>query len=174
MHQLELFSNFTPNLEIELIITDSRIQTPEYATIGAAAVDLRACIDETASIAPGETLLVKTGIKLHIKDARYAGFVLPRSGLGTRGLVIGNTIGLIDSDYQGEIMVTLMNRLDGHTAAYAKKYREGASRNFSIQPLDRIAQLVIMPVKQVQFNVVSSFSTDSGRGVGGHGSTGMK
>lgn len=170
MHQLELFSNFMPNLEIELIITDPRIHAPEYATIGAAAVDLRACIDEPASIAPGETLLVKTGIRLHIKDVRYAGFVLPRSGLGTRGLVIGNTIGLIDSDYQGEIMVTLMNRLSTFWAGF----EDHVDRNFSIQPLDRIAQLVIMPVKQVQFNVVSSFSTESGRGVGGHGSTGVK
>ena len=130
---------------------------PHYGTPGAAGLDLRACLDAPLTLAPGESKLVSSGISIHIGDPGFAAIVLPRSGLGAKnGIVLGNLVGLIDSDYQGPLMVSLWNR---GTAA------------FTVQPLDRIAQLVVMPVQQVEFNVVEEFQSSS-RGAGGFGSTG--
>ena len=130
---------------------------PQYGTPGAAGLDLRACLDAPLTLAPGESRLVSSGIAIHIGDPGYAAVVLPRSGLGAKnGIVLGNLVGLIDSDYQGPLMVSLWNR---GTAA------------FTVQPMDRIAQLVVMPVQQVEFNVVDEFQSSS-RGAGGFGSTG--
>ena len=130
---------------------------PQYGTPGAAGLDLRACLDAPLALAPGESKLVSSGIAIHIGDAGYAAVILPRSGLGAKnGIVLGNLVGLIDSDYQGPLMVSLWNR--------------GAAE-FTIQPMDRIAQLVVVPVQQVEFNVVEDFESSS-RGAGGFGSTG--
>ncbi len=132
---------------------------PEYSTAGSAGMDLRACIDETLNIKPGETHLIPTGISMHIKDSQLAAVILPRSGLGHKhGLVLGNLVGLIDSDYQGQLFVSCWNRSDK-----AYKIERGA----------RIAQLAFLPVVQVQFNQVDSFN-DSIRGQGGFGHTGVK
>jgi dUTP pyrophosphatase len=141
-------------------ILDARLrgQLPRYATPGAAGLDLRACLEQPLELLPGATHLVPTGIAIHMGDARYAALILPRSGLGHKhGIVLGNLVGLIDSDYQGQLMVSCWNR--------------GAA-SFTVQPLERIAQLVIVPVLQVQFEVVDSFE-DSARGAGGFGSTGQ-
>ena len=130
---------------------------PSHATKGAAGVDLRACIDTALTLAPGDSQLVSSGIAIHLEDPGYGALVLPRSGLGAKnGIVLGNLVGLIDSDYQGPLMVSLWNR--GKAA-------------FSVQPLDRIAQLVVVPVVQVQLQVVEEFAASS-RGAGGFGSTG--
>jgi len=140
-------------------ILDERIRgmLPHYASAGAAGLDLRACLDKEIVLQPGQSQLVSTGISIHIGDAGYAAVILPRSGLATKhGIVLGNLVGLIDSDYQGPLMVSLWNR---GTAA------------FTIQPLERIAQLVVVPVLQVEFEVVEEF-TASARGAGGFGSTG--
>jgi dUTP pyrophosphatase len=144
---------------LQVKILDERIRSmlPHYATAGAAGLDLRACIDSPLSLLPGESQLVSSGIAIHVGDARYAAMILPRSGLGSKhGIVLGNLVGLIDSDYQGPLMVSLWNR--GNSA-------------FMIQPLDRIAQLVIVPVLQVEFEVVEDFAAST-RGAGGFGSTG--
>jgi dUTP pyrophosphatase len=144
---------------IDLKILDSRLreQLPAYATSGSAGLDLRACLDAPLTIAPGTTHLVPTGLAIHIADPGYAAMILPRSGLGHKhGIVLGNLVGLIDSDYQGQLMVSTWNR--GQT-------------DFVLNPMERLAQLVIVPVLQVAFNVVESFS-DSERGAGGFGSTG--
>lgn len=144
---------------IDLKILDPRLQShlPAYATAGSAGLDLRAAIDSDMVIAPGETQLVPTGIAIHLEDPGFAAMILPRSGLGHKhGIVLGNLVGLIDSDYQGELMVSVWNR--GHAG-------------FTINPLDRIAQLVIVPVLQVGFNIVDDFDA-SHRGEGGFGSTG--
>ena len=140
-------------------ILDPRIREtlPQYGTPGAAGLDLRACLEVPLTLAPGESKLVSSGIAIHIGDPGYAAIVLPRSGLGAKnGIVLGNLVGLIDSDYQGPLMVSLWNR--------------GAAA-FTVQPMDRIAQLVVVPVQQVEFNVVEEFQS-SGRGAGGFGSTG--
>lgn len=130
---------------------------PQYATAGAAGMDLRACLDAPFELHPGMTMLIPTGIAIHIADPNLAAVILPRSGLGHKhGIVLGNLVGLIDSDYQGELMISCWNRGNEH---------------FIIQPGERIAQLVVLPVVQAQFEVVSEF-TDSDRGVGGFGSTG--
>ncbi len=145
--------------QLDVKILDARLRgsLPHYATAGAAGLDLRACIDAPLDLAPGQTELVPSGIAIHVGDPRYAAIVLPRSGLGHRhGIVLGNLVGLIDSDYQGQVMVSVWNR--GQTP-------------FTIHPLDRIAQLVIVPVLQVEFNVVEEF-TASTRGANGFGSTG--
>ena len=131
---------------------------PSYATPGSAGLDLRAMLPEDVTLEPGQTLLIPTGLSIYIADPGLAAMILPRSGLGHKhGIVLGNLVGLIDSDYQGEIMVSVWNR---------------SRESFTINPLDRIAQLVIVPVLQVAFNVVDDFST-SERGAGGFGSTGQ-
>ncbi len=144
-------------LDVKLLDARLRDQLPHYATAGAAGLDLRACIDAPLALAPGDAQLVPTGIAIHLDDPGYAALVLPRSGLGHKhGIVLGNLVGLIDSDYQGQIMVSCWNR---------------GREPFTIQPLERIAQLVVLPVVQVQLNVVDEF-TASARGAGGFGSTG--
>lgn len=147
--------------KIQIKILDSRlgheIPVPEYATIGSAGLDLRACLDETIKLMPGETVLIPTGMAIHIADPGLAAMILPRSGLGHKhGIVLGNLVGLIDSDYQGQLMVSCWNR--GNTG-------------FEIQIGERIAQLVLVPVIQAEFEVVTEFSV-SDRGEGGFGSTG--
>ena len=144
---------------IDLRILDHRLKDnlPAYATTGSAGLDLRACLDAPVELAPGASTLIPTGIALHIADSGLAAMILPRSGLGHKhGIVLGNLIGLIDSDYQGQIFVSAWNR---------------SSVPFTIQPLERIAQLVIVPVVQACFNVVENFE-ESSRGEGGFGSTG--
>ena len=144
---------------IDIKVLDPRMkeQLPAYATSGSAGLDLRACIAEPVTIEPGSTHLIPTGLAIHIADPGYAAMILPRSGLGHKhGIVLGNLVGLIDSDYQGELMVSTWNR--GSTA-------------FVLNPMERLAQLVIVPVLQVAFNVVDSFDA-SVRGEGGFGSTG--
>ena len=145
--------------KLDLRVLDVRLRDslPHYATPGAAGLDLRACVDAPLTLAPGQTELVPTGIAIHIGDPRYAAIVVPRSGLGHKhGIVLGNLVGLIDSDYQGQIMVSAWNR---------------GQASFTIQPLERIAQLLIVPVLQVEFNVVEEFAP-SDRGAAGFGSTG--
>ncbi len=147
--------------QIELKILDPRIgkefPLPEYATIGSAGMDLRACIDSPISIAPGETQLIPTGIAIHIADPTLAATILPRSGLGHKhGIVLGNLVGLIDSDYQGPLMVSCWNR---------------SATAFTLQPGERLAQLVFLPVVQATFEVVDSFD-GSARGEGGFGHSG--
>ena len=130
---------------------------PQYGTPGAAGLDLRACLDAPLTLNPGDSQMVPSGIAIHIADAGFAAIILPRSGLGAKhGIVLGNLVGLIDSDYQGQVLVSVWNR--GQAA-------------FTIQPMDRIAQLVVVPVQQVEFNVVEEFEV-SRRGSGGFGSTG--
>jgi dUTP pyrophosphatase len=144
---------------IDVKILDPRMQEllPAYATAGSAGLDLRACIDSALTIEPGQTVLVPTGLAIHLGDPGYAAMILPRSGLGHKnGIVLGNLVGLIDSDYQGQLMVSTWNR--GHST-------------FTLNPMDRLAQLVIVPVLQVGFNIVEEFG-DSDRGAGGFGSTG--
>jgi dUTP pyrophosphatase len=146
-------------MKIDVKILDARLRDrlPEYATAGAAGLDLRACLDSPLQLEPGATHLVRTGIAIHIADPGYAALILPRSGLGHKhGIVLGNLVGLIDSDYQGELMVSTWNR---------------GSMPFTLNPLERLAQLVIVPVMQAHFNIVEDFST-SERGAGGFGSTG--
>ena len=146
---------------IDIKILDPRMkdQLPAYATAGSAGLDLRACINEALHIQPGTTHLIPTGLAIHLADPAYAAMILPRSGLGHKhGIVLGNLVGLIDSDYQGELMVSTWNR---------------GSTEFVLNPMDRLAQLVIVPVLQVSFNVVDEFDSSS-RGAGGFGSTGKK
>ncbi|MCE2984555.1 MAG: dUTP diphosphatase [Burkholderiales bacterium] len=144
---------------IQLKILDERMrdQLPAYATPGSAGLDLRACLDAAIEVLPGSTHLVPTGLAIHVEDPGYATLILPRSGLGHKhGIVLGNLVGLIDSDYQGQLMVSVWNR--------------GAT-SFVLQPFERIAQLVIVPVVQAQFEIVAEFGA-SERGAGGFGSTG--
>lgn len=144
---------------VDVKLLDPRLhETPlQYATPGSAGLDLRACIEAPVKLHPGETQLIPTGIAIHLNDPGMAAMILPRSGLGHKhGIVLGNLVGLIDSDYQGEIMVSTWNR---------------GKEAFTINPLDRIAQLVVVPVLQVQFNLVDEFAA-SDRGAGGFGSTG--
>ena len=145
--------------KLEVKILDERIRAmlPHYATPGAAGLDLRACIEAPLALAPGDSQLVSSGIAIHLGDSGYAAVVLPRSGLGSKnGIVLGNLVGLIDSDYQGPLMISVWNR---------------GKASFTLQPLDRIAQLVVVPVVQVEFQVVEEFAA-SARGAGGFGSTG--
>ncbi|RCS58477.1 dUTP diphosphatase [Parvibium lacunae] len=144
---------------VDLKILDDRLREnlPAYATPGSAGLDLRACIDAPLTIVPGSTHLIPTGMAIHLANPHFAAMILPRSGLGHKhGIVLGNLVGLIDSDYQGQLMVSVWNR--GQTA-------------FELNPLERIAQLVIVPVLQVGFNLVDEFGA-SERGEGGFGSTG--
>ncbi|MFZ6814367.1 dUTP diphosphatase [Undibacterium sp. Rencai35W] len=144
---------------IDLKVLDARMkdQLPAYGTPGSAGLDLRACIDAPVTIKPGETVLIPTGLAIHIGDPGYAAMILPRSGMGHKnGIVLGNLVGLIDSDYQGQLMVSTWNR---------------GQHEFTLQPMERLAQLIIVPVLQVGFNIVEEFG-DSERGEGGFGSTG--
>jgi dUTP pyrophosphatase len=144
---------------IDLQVLDARMaeQIPAYATPGSAGLDLRACLDEAITLAPGQTTLIPTGLAIHIADPGLAAIILPRSGLGHKhGIVLGNLVGLIDSDYQGQLMVSCWNR---------------GQAEFTVQPFERIAQLVIVPVVQATFRRVDSFDA-SDRGTGGFGSTG--
>jgi len=144
-------------LDVKVLDARLRGSLPQYATGGAAGLDLRACLDKPLTLAPGAAELVPSGIAIHLGDPGLAAVVLPRSGLGHKhGIVLGNLVGLIDSDYQGQVMVSVWNRGDAA---------------FTIQPMDRIAQLVVVPVVQVKLNVVEEFS-ESQRGAGGFGSTG--
>jgi dUTP pyrophosphatase len=147
------------SLKVELKILDVRLHNmmPAYATQGSAGLDLRACIEHTQTLHPGETTLIPTGMAIHLSDPGYAAMILPRSGLGHKhGIVLGNLVGLIDSDYQGQLLVSCWNR---------------GKETFILNPLERIAQLVIVPVVQADFNVVEEFAA-SERGTGGFGSTG--
>ncbi len=145
--------------KIDVKILDSRMRDalPTYATSGSAGLDLRACLTEPLVLQPGETQLIPTGLAIHIADPNYAAMILPRSGLGHKhGIVLGNLVGLIDSDYQGPLMVSTWNR---------------GNKPFTLEPMERLAQLVIVPVVQAEFNLVDTFE-DSDRGQGGFGSTG--
>ena len=149
---------------IDLKILDPRMKAllPAYATAGSAGLDLRACIDAAMTIEAGATVLIPTGLAIHVADPRYCAMILPRSGMGHKhGIVLGNLVGLIDSDYQGQLMVSTWNR--GRQA-------------FTLQPMERLAQLIIVPVVQVGFNIVDAFdaSRESERGAGGFGSTGKQ
>ena len=144
---------------VDLKVLDDRLreQMPAYATPGSAGLDLRACIDAPITLQPGETTLIPTGIAIHLDNIYYAAIILPRSGLGHKhGIVLGNLVGLIDSDYQGQLMVSCWNRSDAA---------------FTVQPGERIAQLLVVPVVQVELQVVDDFAA-SGRGEGGFGHTG--
>ncbi|MFZ9070245.1 MAG: dUTP diphosphatase [Burkholderiaceae bacterium] len=144
---------------IDVRILDERLrdQLPSYATTGSAGLDLRAALTEPLVLAPGQTELIPTGLSIYISDPGYAGLILPRSGLGHKhGIVLGNLVGLIDADYQGPLMVSAWNR---------------GNQAFTIEPMERLAQLVVVPILQVSFNIVESFD-QSARGTGGFGSTG--
>lgn len=146
-------------MKLDLKILDARMRDylPAYATTGSAGLDLRACLDAPVTLQPGETTLVPTGLAIHLADPGYAALILPRSGLGHKhGIVLGNLVGLIDSDYQGQLMVSTWNR---------------GQAEFVLNPFERLAQLVIVPVVQAQFNIVDDFA-ESDRGEGGFGSTG--
>ena len=148
-------------MKVDVKILDERLHQamPSYATPGSAGLDLRACLDAPLTLQPGAWQLVPTGMAMHLQDPAYAALILPRSGLGHKhGIVLGNLVGLIDSDYQGQLMVSAWNR---------------STTAFTIEPMERIAQLVIVPVVQAQFNVVSEFAA-SQRGEGGYGSTGKR
>ena len=148
-------------MRVDIKIIDRRLveQMPAYATPGSAGLDLRACLDAPLMLMPNAWQLVPTGMAIHLADANYAALILPRSGLGHKhGIVLGNLVGLIDSDYQGQLMVSAWNR---------------SPEPFTIAPMERIAQLVIVPVLQAEFNLVSEFPA-SQRGEGGYGSTGTK
>ncbi len=149
-------------MKVDLKILDPRMadQLPQYATPGSAGLDLRASLDVAITLEPNAWQLVPTGIAIHLDDPAYAALILPRSGLGHKhGIVLGNLVGLIDSDYQGQLMVSAWNR---------------SSTPFTLEPMERLAQLVIVPVVQAQFNVVQEFAAKSERGECGYGSTGKK
>lgn len=150
-------SNSQLSVQIKILHPLMADQLPQYATSGSAGLDLRACIEQPITLQPGETYLVPTGLAIHLTDPNYAALILPRSGLGHKnGIVLGNLVGLIDSDYQGELKVSLWNR---------------GQEKFVIEPLARIAQMIIIPVMQANFTVVEEFA-QSDRGEGGFGSTG--
>jgi dUTP pyrophosphatase len=147
-------------MQIDVKVLDPRLvdQLPQYATPGSAGLDLRACLDAPLTLAPNAWQLVPTGLAIHLADPGFAAMILPRSGLGHKhGIVLGNLVGLIDSDYQGQLMVSAWNR---------------STTPFTIEPLERIAQMVIVPVVQAQFRLVAEFDQISERGAGGYGSTG--
>jgi dUTP pyrophosphatase len=148
-------------MKMDVKILDARLrdQLPHYATTGSAGLDLRACTDGPIVLEPGETRLIPTGMAIHLADPGYAALILPRSGLGHKhGIVLGNLVGLIDSDYQGQLMVSAWNR---------------SQQAFEMAPMERLAQLVVVPVVQAEFNVVDEFES-SQRGEGGFGSTGRQ
>ncbi len=147
-------------MNVDVKILDPRMadQLPTYATPGSAGLDLRACLDAPLTLAPNAWQLISTGLSVYLQDPGFAAMLLPRSGLGHKhGIVLGNLVGLIDSDYQGPLMVSCWNR---------------SQEAFTIQPMERIAQMVIVPVVQARFNVVTEFGASSERGQGGYGSTG--
>ncbi len=145
------------NIQVKILDPRMKDQLPSYATSGSAGLDMRACLDAPMTIAPGQTVLIPTGLSIYVADPGYAAVLLPRSGLGHKhGIVLGNLVGLIDSDYQGPLMVSCWNRGD---------------QAFVMQPMERIAQLVVLPVVRADFQVVDNFEV-SERGVGGFGSTG--
>ncbi len=147
-------------MQVDVRVLDERLRTqmPSYATPGSAGLDLRACLEAPLTLAPNAWQLVPTGMAIHLADPGYAALILPRSGLGHKhGIVLGNLVGLIDSDYQGQLMVSAWNRSDVA---------------FTIEPMERIAQLVIVPVVQASFRLVDTFEEASARGAGGYGSTG--
>jgi dUTP pyrophosphatase len=147
-------------MRIAVRILDPRLadQLPSYATPGSAGLDLRACIDQALTVEAGQAVMIPTGMAIHLDDPGYCAMILPRSGLGHRhGIVLGNLVGLIDSDYQGPLQISCWNR---------------SNEPYTLQPFDRIAQLVIVPVQQVEFDLVDAFS-ESRRGAGGFGSTGV-
>ena len=145
------------SLDIRILDERIRQQLPAYATHGSAGLDLRAAIDDAITLRPGDTALIPTGLAIHLDDAELAAIIIPRSGLGHKhGIVLGNGVGLIDSDYQGQVFVSCWNR---------------GKETFVVNPLERIAQLVVVPVVQVDLNIVESFE-ESTRGAGGFGSTG--
>ncbi|UOD49255.1 dUTP diphosphatase [Orrella daihaiensis] len=147
---------------VDVKILDARLtdNLPTYATPGSAGLDLRACLDSAIDLEPGQTVLVPTGLSIHIADPDYAAMILPRSGMGHKnGIVLGNLVGLIDSDYQGPLMVSTWNR---------------GQNVFRLEPMERLAQLVIVPVVQAQWRIVEEFESQSDRGAGGFGSTGHK
>ena len=149
-------------MQIDVKVLDERLaqQLPAYATVGSAGLDLRACLEAPLTLAPNAWQLVPTGLAIHLADPGYAAMILPRSGLGHKhGIVLGNLVGLIDSDYQGQLMVSAWNRSDAA---------------FTIEPMERIAQMVIVPVVQAQLRVVNDFASVSERGAGGYGSTGTR
>jgi dUTP pyrophosphatase len=149
-------------MQVDIKILDERLREamPTYATPGSAGLDLRACLTEPLTLAPNAWQLVPTGMALYLADPHYAAMILPRSGMGHKhGIVLGNLVGLIDSDYQGQLMVSAWNRTDVA---------------FTIEPMERIAQLVIVPVVQASFNVVKEFADVSQRATGGYGSTGRQ
>ena len=149
-------------MQVDIKILDARLRDnmPSYATPGSAGLDLRACIDAPVTLEPGQWQLIPTGMAMYLKDPGYAAMILPRSGMGHKhGIVLGNLVGLIDSAYQGQLMVRAWTR--SQTA-------------FTLQPMDRLAQLVIVPVVQPSFNVVDEFEAPSERGEGGYGSTGKQ
>ncbi len=149
-------------MKIDVKILDPRMadQLPQYATPGSAGLDLRACLDQPVVLEPNAWQLIPTGLAIHIADPGHAALILPRSGLGHKhGIVLGNLVGLIDSDYQGQLMVSAWNR---------------SPHAYTLQPMERLAQLVIVPVVQAQFNVVEDFEAITERGSGGYGSTGQK
>jgi dUTP pyrophosphatase len=144
-------------LDVKILDERMRSQLPAYATSGSAGLDLRACLDEPLTLRPGDSALVPTGLAIHVGDPGHAAVIIPRSGLGHKhGIVLGNLVGLIDSDYQGQVFVSCWNR---------------GRETFVVNPMERIAQLVVIPVLQVALNVVESFD-ESARGDGGFGSTG--
>ena len=150
-------------MKVQVKVLDARLgqewAMPAYATTGSAGLDLRACLDEAIEIAAGETVLVKTGLAIYIEDPNFAGLILPRSGLGHKhGIVLGNLVGLIDSDYQGELMVSVWNR---------------GQNTFRLEPGERLAQYVLVPVVQAEFEQVEEFVA-TGRGAGGFGHTGQQ
>ncbi|ENW02668.1 dUTP diphosphatase [Acinetobacter beijerinckii] len=150
-------------MKVQVKVLDARLgqewDLPTYATTGSAGLDLRACLDEAIEIAAGETVLVKTGLAIYIEDPNFAGLILPRSGLGHKhGIVLGNLVGLIDSDYQGELMVSVWNR---------------GQKTFCLEPGERLAQYVLVPVVQAQFEQVNEFVATE-RGAGGFGHTGQQ
>jgi dUTP pyrophosphatase len=147
-------------LDVKILDARLRVAMPAYATPGSAGLDLRACLDAPLTLQANAWQLVPTGMAIHLNDPAYAALILPRSGLGHKhGIVLGNLVGLIDSDYQGQLMVSAWNRSDV---------------TFTIEPMERIAQLVIVPVVQAQFNLVHEFAVASERGEGGYGSTGKR
>ena len=149
-------------MKLDVKVMDERLREmlPNYATPGSAGLDLRACLDQPLTLQANAWQLLPTGMAIHLKDPNYAALILPRSGLGHKhGIVLGNLVGLIDSDDQGQLMVSAWNRSDVA---------------FTIEPMERIAQLVIVPVVQAQFNLVDDFDTSTERGAGGYGSTGKR